>query len=227
MQTTIIPSQRTVEFGIYRDGDNNLDASQELAPAQALGVSAKDPRVAFTVEDTTALRGAGHGVVEADLHTNQYQIEDGHIARASVDGPHDMASEANLAAFVDRTLDNAQRDGVKQTWIELVDHGGGDGGGLETHDGRVMSMPDMAKAIADGEALHAKEHPEDAGRTVDGVVANQCLMSTLGFAEGYYIRPSKRPVLGSGLRRSENAHPRHSGTSLRSADSLWSMRRLH
>jgi hypothetical protein len=183
MQNTILPSQRTVEFGIYRDGDNNLDASQELAPAQALDVSANDPRVAFTVEDTTALRGSGHGVAEADLHTNQYQIEDGHITRASVDGPHDMASEANLAAFVDRTLDNAQRDGVKQTWVELVDHGGGDGGGLETHDGRVMSMPDMAKAIADGEALHAKEHPEDARRTVDGVVANQCLMSTLGFAD--------------------------------------------
>lgn len=32
-------------------------------------------------------------------------------------------------------------------------------------------------------ALHAKEHPEDAGRTIDGVVANQCLMSTMGFAD--------------------------------------------
>jgi hypothetical protein len=46
-----------------------------------------------------------------------------------------------------------------------------------------MSMPDMAKAIADGIALHRKEHPEDANRTVDGVVANQCLMSTMGFAD--------------------------------------------
>jgi hypothetical protein len=41
-------------------------------------------------------------------------------------------------------------------------------------------------------------HLEDAGRGVDGVVANQCLMDTLGFAEGYYIRVFKRPVLGSG-----------------------------
>jgi hypothetical protein len=205
MQTTTIPSQRTVEFGIYRDGDNNLDASQELAPAQALEASAKDPRVAFTVEDTTSLRSAGHGVVEADLHTNQYQIVDGHAVRASVDAPHDMASEKNLAQFVDRTLDNAQRDGVKQTWIELVDHGGGDGGGLETHDGRVMSMPDMAKAIADGEALHAKEHPEDAGRTVDGVVANQCLMSTLGFADALsgagvkYLAASPETMISPGV----------------------------
>ena len=205
MQTTSVPSQRTVEFGIYRDGDNNLDASQELAPAQALSVSARDPRIAFTVEDTTALRGTGHGVVEANLHTNQYQIVDGHVVHAGADGPHDMASEANLAAFVDRTLDNAQRDGVKQTWIELVDHGGGDGGGLETHDGRVMSMPDMAKAIADGEALHAKEHPQDAGRTVDGVVANQCLMSTLGFADALsgvgvkYLAASPETMISPGV----------------------------
>lgn len=57
-----------------------------------------------------------------------------------------------------------------------------------------MFMPDMAKAIADGEALHAQVHPEDAARHVDGVIANQCLMVTLGFAEGYYIRGFKRPV---------------------------------
>ena len=30
-------------------------------------------------------------------------------------------------------------------------------------------MPDIAGAVADGVALHAKEHPEDAGRGVDGV----------------------------------------------------------
>jgi len=46
-----------------------------------------------------------------------------------------------------------------------------------------MTMPDIAKAIADGVALHASAHPEDAGRGVDGVVANQCLMDTLGFAD--------------------------------------------
>jgi hypothetical protein len=44
-------------------------------------------------------------------------------------------------------------------------------------------QPDIAKAISDGVALHAKEHPEDAGRNVDGVVANQCLMATMGFAD--------------------------------------------
>ena len=47
-----------------------------------------------------------------------------------------------------------------------------------------MSMPDIAKAISDGVALHAAAHPEDAGRSIEGVVANQCLMDTMGFAEG-------------------------------------------
>lgn len=41
----------------------------------------------------------------------------------------------------------------------------------------------IANAIAKGEAIHAKEHSEDANRNVDGVVASQCLMSTLGFAD--------------------------------------------
>jgi hypothetical protein len=47
-----------------------------------------------------------------------------------------------------------------------------------------MAEDDIAGAIRDGIALHARSHPEDAGRRIDGVVANQCLMSTLGFAEG-------------------------------------------
>jgi hypothetical protein len=85
----------------------------------------------------------------------------------------------------------------------------------------------MAQAIADGVALHAKEHPEDAGRGVDGVVANQCLMDTLGFAEGYYIRPFKRPVWGSGWRRSGNARVAFGNVVATRADSLWSMRRSH
>jgi hypothetical protein len=188
---TLSPSPRTLEFGIYRDGDNNLDVSQEAVLAQALDVSAKDPRIAFTVQDTTSL-GSGQ------LHTNEYQFKDGAISQAEMGAPHDMSSEQNLARFVERVLDNAEKDGAKQTWINLVDHGGGDGGGLETHDGKVMSMPQIARAIADGVAMHAKEHPEDAGRNVDGVVANQCLMDTLGFAEGYYIRASKLPVATCG-----------------------------
>ncbi|MDQ2662413.1 MAG: hypothetical protein M3Y18_00075 [Candidatus Eremiobacteraeota bacterium] len=85
-----------------------------------------------------------------------------------------MSDPANLAHFVAKVLDNAEQAGAKDTWIELTDHGGGDGGGLETHDGAIMPLPDMAEAIARGVALHAREHPEDAARKVDGVVANQC-----------------------------------------------------
>ncbi len=116
-----------------------------------------------------------------------------------------MADPANLAKFVARTLDNAEKSGAKQTWIDLVDHGGGDGGGLETHTGAVMSMPNMAKAIADGVALHAKEHPEDPNRTIDGIVANQCLMSTMGFADALsrvgvkYLAASPETMLSPGV----------------------------
>ena len=107
--------------------------------------------------------------------------------------------------FVATTLDAAQHNNAKQTWIDLVDHGGGDGGGLESDAHHsLMSSTDMAGAIADGLALHAKEHPEDAGRIVDGVVANQCLMSTLGFADALsqdgvkYLAASPETMLAPG-----------------------------
>ncbi|HZY98676.1 MAG TPA: hypothetical protein VFE36_03815, partial [Candidatus Baltobacteraceae bacterium] len=62
-----------------------------------------------------------------------------------------------------------------------------------------------AKAIADGMALHAKDHPEDAGRHVDGVVANQCLMSTMGFADALshvgvkYLAASPETMIAPGV----------------------------
>lgn len=183
MQTHAIPTRRNLEFGVYRDGDNNLDASQTLAVTQALKTSAKDSTIEFTVQNTTGLRSVHGDIVEGKTRTDSFTIDDGTIGQANVSSAHDMADPKNLAQFVAHTLDNAQASGAKQTWIDLVDHGGGDGGGLETHDGSVMAMPAIAKAIADGISLHAKEHPEDAHRGVDGVVANQCLMSTLGFAD--------------------------------------------
>jgi hypothetical protein len=192
-----IPSRRTLEFGIYRDGDNNLDAIQNAVLGQALRTSQSDSRIQFTVEDTT--RQHSHS-----LHTNDYTIADGQVGDAHVGKGIDMSDEANLAQFVARTLDNAETSGAKQTWIDLVDHGGGDGGGLQTHDGSCMTMPDIAKAISDGVAAHAKEHPEDAGRNVDGVVANQCLMDTMGFADALshagvkYLAASPETMLAPG-----------------------------
>jgi hypothetical protein len=200
---TLTPSRRALEFGIYRDGDNNLDAVQESVLSQALQTSRTDSRIQFTVQDTTGLRVRGDEIAEGKVHTEQYTIQDGNVAGASSGRAHDMSDRSNLAKFVATTLDNAEASGAKQTWIDLVDHGGGDGGGLETHDGSVMSMPDIARAIADGVALHAKEHPEDAGRTVDGVVANQCLMDTMGFADALsqagvrYLAASPETMIGS------------------------------
>jgi hypothetical protein len=199
------PTRRSLEFGIYRDGDNNLDAIQESTLSQALRTSRHDSRIEFTVEDTTRLRADGDAISSGALHTEQYTIADGDVARVHVTRAHDMSNEANLARFVAHTLDNAQASGAHQTWIDLVDHGGGDGGGLETRDGSVMSMPDIGKAIADGVALHAQEHPEDAGRDVDGVVANQCLMDTMGFADALshagvkYLAASPETMLAPGV----------------------------
>jgi hypothetical protein len=194
----------SVQFGLYRDGDNNLDAVQSPVIDQAFDVSEHNKLVAFTVEDTTARRdfSGAHGA-----RTESYGIRDGQVdGKVAIDAPHDPSSRANLAAFVARTLDDAQHNGAKQTWLDLVDHGGGDGGGLEsdTHKA-IMSSTDMAGAIADGIAQHAKEHPEDAGRGIDGVVANQCLMSTLGFADALsrdgvkYLAASPETMLAPGV----------------------------
>jgi hypothetical protein len=191
--------QRSVEFGIYRDGDNNLDQTQGITLRQALQTSAKDSRVEFTVQDTTSV-GTG------TLRTDSFTLADGGVAQASIEQPHDMASEKNLAQFVAHTLDNAEKSGAKQTWIELTDHGAGDGGGLEADSAhRIMPMPKIAQAIAEGVKMHAQEHPEDAGRKVDGVVANQCLMASLGFADALshagvrYLAASPETMVSPGV----------------------------
>lgn len=186
---------RSLEYGIYRDGDNNLDASQEDAVTQAERVSARNANVQFTVEDTSLQSG-----------THRFTIDGG--TRRPEDAPprDDMASPSNLAEFVARTLDHAETSGAKQTWIELVDHGAGDGGGLEADSFKqIMPMPQIAQAIADGIKLHAQRHPEDADRKVDGVVANQCLMASLGFADALshagvkYLAASPETMVSPGV----------------------------
>ena len=192
-----------LEFGIYRDGDNNLDHEQALVINQAMAASMRDPSIEFTVEDTTARRGLRP---EGELRTESYVFRDGRVTDASIDEPHDPSSRANLAAFVERVLDRAEATGAKQTWIDLVDHGAGDGGGLESaSNGTLMRERDIAGAIHDGIAAHAQAHPEDAQRTVDGVVANMCLMNTLGFADALsrtgvqYLAASPEIMLAPGV----------------------------
>jgi hypothetical protein len=203
---------RALEFGIYRDGDNNLDHIQSLVLHQAMKVSLKHPSIEFTVEDTDHL--------DDSLATWSYTFDDGEARGLRESAMHDMSSRTNLARFVARTLDNAEKVGAKQTWIDLVDHGAGDGGGLEAdHAGGdvevrrasgerrvgIMREDDMAGAISDGVALHVKEHPEDAGRRVDGVIANECLMATLGFSSALshagvrYLAASPETMLAPGV----------------------------
>ncbi len=171
-------SPRDVVYGIYRDGDNNLDRVQSAAVASARRASAEDAHLTFAVEDTTR-----QGTPNGALHTEDGTIADGK-AQWSRRAAADMASPAELSRFVERTLETAHaRGGQQAVWIELVDHGGGDGGGLEADSAHaMMAMPAMASAIAQGTAAYNALHPGDE-RHVEGVVANQCLMSTLGFAE--------------------------------------------
>ncbi|GAC1500178.1 MAG: hypothetical protein NVS1B14_03960 [Vulcanimicrobiaceae bacterium] len=142
--------KRALEFGIYRDGDNNLDASQAKTLDQAVAVSKANGEIEFTIEDTSAQNSPG-------LRTRRYAISDGVIHDVENRAADNMASPRTLAAFVRRTLDQAQVSGAQQTWIELSDHGAGDGGGLAA-DSRhsIMSIDSMGAAIAQGVAAHAR-----------------------------------------------------------------------
>jgi hypothetical protein len=198
-------ASHALEFGLYRDGDNNLDDVQSETIAQALRTSIDDHSIEFTVEDTTKRRGLEP---ERVLRTESYTIAGGKLTGPiHVSPPHDMSARDDLAHFVAHVLDNAEASHAKATWIDLVDHGGGDGGGLQADHGEagIMRADDMAGAIADGVALHAKEHPEDAGRGVDGVVANQCLMATVAFSSALshagvkYLAASPETMLAPGV----------------------------
>jgi hypothetical protein len=199
LQNPIAATRGTaLEFAIYRDGDNNLDSSQANVIDQARSVSAKDASIQFSVEDTSGPRG--------DVTTRTYEIDGGRSHDARRIAGTNMSSPENLARFVARSLDNAEKSGAKQTWLDLVDHGAGDGGGLEADSfGGVMPMQAIADAIARGVEMHARAHPEDTGRTIDGVAANQCLMSTLGFADALshagvkYLAASPETMLSPGV----------------------------
>lgn len=203
--TTAVPPRTTtkLQFGIYRDGDNNLDEVQSRVIDQAFSTSAADSSIAIDVEDFTA---RGDFASDGGRRTESYSIRNGDVngtVHETKEG--NPSSRSRLAAFVAHTLDEAERNGAKQTWLDLVDHGGADAGGLENHRGGLMRSDDMAGAIADGIALHAKAHPEDAGRRIDGVVANQCLMATLSFASALshagvrYLAASPETMLAPGV----------------------------
>ena len=109
------------------------------------------------------------------LFRYDYMKQEPYSGRTEVSLPHDMSARTDLAAFVKRTLDNAELVHAKQTWIDLIEHGGRDGGGMQsTHSATgIMRADDIAGAIAESVAAHSKDHPRNTGRVVDGVLANQ------------------------------------------------------
>ena len=177
-------SAHAVVFGVYRDGDNNLDAVQARNVTDFIKSTAQNPALKVIAEDTTRVRRTPF--VQGELRSEWSVIAKGsqHITR--ITAPSDMSDRRSLANFVEQTLEGRVNDPHFQhadVWIDLVDHGGGDGGGLQAdRSGGFMSLEDIAGAISDGRAQFHKKFP-GADDSVTGVLANQCLMATLGFAD--------------------------------------------
>jgi hypothetical protein len=198
--------QHNIVFGVYRDGDNNLDEVQERNVTDFVRATASDTALKVVAEDTTRVGRAPFA--RGQLRTEWSTIQGGtqHITR--VTAPADMSDRRSLAAFVERTLEARLTDPAfakADVWIDLVDHGGGDGGGLQADStGGFMSLQDIAGAIGDGKAAFLKRHP-GADDSVRGVLANQCLMATVGFADTLshvgvrYLAASPETMLAPGV----------------------------
>ena len=147
---------RALEFGIYRDGDNNLDALRRQRSRRRCRSSEQEPRSISCRGHDGAARVSPHAhPAHRDIHDRRRRSS----ATSRWTTRTTWRDRDNLADFVARTLDAAEKTDAKQTWIDLIDHGGGDGGGLEAdHGSGIMSADDIAGAIADGVA-HARERP--------------------------------------------------------------------
>jgi hypothetical protein len=205
--TAAVGAAHRVVFGVYRDGDNNLDAAQERNVTDFVRETRSNAALKVVAEDTTAVPRAPFR--KGDLRTEWSVIQGGaqHVVR--IESARDMSSRATLAAFVDRTLEARASDSAfkgADVWLDLVDHGAGDGGGLQSdaNGGGCMPMEDIAGAIADGREQFLKKHP-GADASVTGVLANQCLMATLGFADALsrngvkYLAASPETMLTPGV----------------------------
>lgn len=194
-----------VVFGVYRDGDNNLDAVQERNVTDFIRSTAANPALKVVAEDTTSQPRAPFQA--GDLRTESSVIENGRQRFVRVEAARDMSDRATLARFVERTLDEKAADPRfkdADVWLDLVDHGGGDGGGLQADSsGGFMSVDDIAGAIADGRASFDRTHRGGDDR-ITGVLANQCLMASLGFeaslsrAGVHYLAASPETMLAPG-----------------------------
>ena len=195
---------KNIQVGVYRDGANNLDRAEYQTIPQAIQTSLLDNTIGETVETTTRLLSK-----DGQLRTYNYNVDNGLVTNFSQSPERDMSGRAEMANFVAKTLDDAEANHAKQTWLFLVDHGAGDAGGLFTQepDGSLqhMSIDTLAGAIADGIAIHARNHPEDAGRRIDGVVMHECFEGTLTVAETLasvgvrYLAASSETTIAPGI----------------------------
>jgi hypothetical protein len=198
------PISLRLQFGIYRDGDNNLDEVQAPVIDQAKKVSEDDPQIGVNVEDTT--QRDDDVAFGGELRTEEYNLVDGSERNVKIAQAQDMSKRTTLTHFVEHTLDEAENHHASMTWLDLVDHGGGDGGAFQTNmsGGKVMREDDIAGAIADGIRAHAEAHPEDASRGVDGVLLNACLMATCGMESAlshvgvHYLAASPETMIAPG-----------------------------
>src|ERR1700720_599895 len=120
--TPSVPAaSKPVVFGVYRDGDNNLDAEQARNITDFIKTTARNPELKVIAEDTTALPRTPFG--DGDLRTESSVIQGGaqHVVR--VTRPEDMSDRATLAAFVQRTLEAKGRGPAfakGPVWLEWV-----------------------------------------------------------------------------------------------------------
>jgi hypothetical protein len=171
---------RNVVVGVYRDGDNSLDAVQERNVTDFIKTTATNSSLKVVAEDTT--RVVHPPFVRGQLLTEWSTIQNGtqHITR--ITAPADMSNRKSLAVFVEQMLEARASDPKFRSadvWLDLVDHGGGYGGGLQADSsGGFMSLQDVAGAISDGRAAFRKKFL-GADDSVTGVLANQCLTATI------------------------------------------------
>jgi hypothetical protein len=110
---------------------------------------------------------------------------------------------ATLAVFVQRSLEAKAGDPAFariDVQLGLVDCKGGYGGGLESDSsGGTISIDDIGGAIGNEGAEFRRAHPA-GDDSIGDIVGSQCLIATLGLAEGYCTRRLKRPVCGINCR---------------------------
>lgn len=180
--------QVVLQYGIYRDGDNNLDQAEGPLIPQAVQVSAKHSNISMLVMDTTSYFD-GHPSQNGP-RTYTYELYNGKISNLTIHPRQDMSKSGNLAEFIADNYAEAHaiekaHPGVKvETAIEIIDHGAGDAGAVfvEEPDGTIshMTADDMAAAVRRGAQIHAQRDPSDHARNIEYLDMHVCFSNAMG-----------------------------------------------